>query len=92
MEFYLREKNVLFRRSSRVKTVLRILNPFNPRWLLSRGYAIPQEEASALASLILDPKPGETVVDLAAAPGSKTAHMAELMKNEGRSTPPTSIQ
>jgi len=45
---------------------------------------IPQEEASAVASLVLDPKPGETVVDLAAAPGGKTAHMAELMNNEGK--------
>ncbi|RLF88175.1 Fmu (Sun) domain-containing protein, partial [Thermococci archaeon] len=45
---------------------------------------IVQEEASAVASLILNPQPGEIVVDLAAAPGGKTTHMAELMQNKGK--------
>ncbi len=81
---YLRRKNVRFERSERVETVIRILDPFNPEWLFNKGYAVAQEEAPAVASLILSPKPGETVVDLAAAPGGKTAHMAELMGNEGK--------
>ncbi|MDK2915270.1 MAG: rRNA (cytosine967-C5)-methyltransferase [Thermococcaceae archaeon] len=84
VESYLRKKNVRFERSERVNTVIRILDPFNPEWLFNKGYAIAQEEASAVASIVLDPKPGETVVDLAAAPGGKTAHMAELMKNRGK--------
>ncbi|WP_297436441.1 RsmB/NOP family class I SAM-dependent RNA methyltransferase [Thermococcus sp.] len=84
VEHYLRKKSVRFERSGRVETVIRILDPFNPEWLFNKGFAIAQEEAAAVASLVLDPKPGETVVDLAAAPGGKTAHMAELMKNEGK--------
>jgi 16S rRNA (cytosine967-C5)-methyltransferase len=32
---------------------------------------------------ILDPKPGERVLDLCAAPGIKTTHMAEKMSEEG---------
>lgn len=31
----------------------------------------------------LDPKPGETVLDMCAAPGSKTTQIAQLMKGEG---------
>ena len=84
VEDYLMERGLRFERSERVKTVIRVLDPFNPGKLMESGLALPQEEASAVASLILDPKPGETVVDLAAAPGGKTAHMAELMSNEGK--------
>ena len=84
VEEYLRKKNVRFERSGRVETIIRILDPFNPEWLFNKGWAVAQEEAPALASLLLSPRPGETVVDLAAAPGGKTAHMAELMDNEGK--------
>ncbi|WP_099209695.1 RsmB/NOP family class I SAM-dependent RNA methyltransferase [Thermococcus henrietii] len=84
VEDYLRRKNLCFERSERVETVIRVLDPFNPGRLMEKGLALPQEEASAVASLILSPKPGETVIDLAAAPGGKTAHIAELMENEGK--------
>ncbi|MCZ6875225.1 MAG: RsmB/NOP family class I SAM-dependent RNA methyltransferase [bacterium] len=47
------------------------------------GYCQPQALTSAMASLVLDPQPGERVCDLCAAPGSKTAHMAQLMQDQG---------
>lgn len=47
------------------------------------GYYHPQGLTSALASLVLAPQPGERVCDLCAAPGSKTTHMAQLMRGEG---------
>ena len=47
------------------------------------GYYHPQALTSALASLMLAPQPGEPVCDLCAAPGSKTSHMAQLMRNQG---------
>jgi 16S rRNA (cytosine967-C5)-methyltransferase len=42
-----------------------------------------QGEASMLAAPLLNPQPGETVLDLCSAPGGKTAHMAALMQNQG---------
>ncbi len=39
--------------------------------------------SSQLAALALSPEAGQTVLDLCCAPGGKTAHLAELMKNEG---------
>ncbi len=49
----------------------------------SLGYYYVQEAASMVPPLILDPKPGEVILDVCAAPGSKTTQMAQLMKNRG---------
>lgn len=50
----------------------------------SQGLFSIQDEASAFVSKVVDPKPGQFVVDLCAAPGSKSIHMAELMENSGQ--------
>lgn len=50
----------------------------------SDGLFSIQDEASAFVSLIVDPKPGELILDLCAAPGSKTIHLSELMDNSGQ--------
>ncbi len=42
-----------------------------------------QDESSILVSHIVDPKPGELIIDLCSAPGGKSTHMAELMGNKG---------
>jgi 16S rRNA C967 or C1407 C5-methylase (RsmB/RsmF family) len=42
-----------------------------------------QNLSSMLAPLVLDPRPGEAVLDLAAAPGGKTLHLAARMRLEG---------
>jgi 16S rRNA (cytosine967-C5)-methyltransferase len=47
------------------------------------GLYIIQDEASQLIATILDPKPGERILDGCAAPGGKTTHIAQRMKNEG---------
>jgi len=48
-----------------------------------KGYFQVQDESSMLAVKILDPRPGELVMDVCAAPGGKTSHIAQLMRNEG---------
>ena len=42
-----------------------------------------QDEAAQLASLLLDPQPGESVLDACAGLGGKTGHLAQLMRNQG---------
>ncbi len=46
------------------------------------GYIYKQEVASMVPPIILNPK-NEIILDMAAAPGSKTTQIAQLMNNEG---------
>ncbi|MEM8601332.1 MAG: RsmB/NOP family class I SAM-dependent RNA methyltransferase [Bacteroidota bacterium] len=50
----------------------------------AEGHVYVQNLASQLPPLVLDPQPGETVLDLCAAPGSKTRQLATLMQDAGR--------
>jgi NOL1/NOP2/sun family putative RNA methylase len=47
------------------------------------GYIHIQEEVSMVPPLVLDPQPGEQVLDLCASPGSKTSQISQMMKNRG---------
>lgn len=47
------------------------------------GLITIQDESSMLPVTVLNPQPGMKVLDMCAAPGGKTTHMAEKMKNEG---------
>ncbi len=50
---------------------------------LNQGLYVIQDEASQLVTSVLDPKPGERILDACAAPGGKTTHMAQRMENRG---------
>jgi len=47
------------------------------------GFFQVQGEASQLIGYLVDPQPGERVLDACAAPGGKTTHLAELMGDNG---------
>jgi 16S rRNA (cytosine967-C5)-methyltransferase len=55
------------------------------RWrAFGAGACVVQDEASMLVARLLEPQPGETIIDACAAPGTKTTHLAQLMDNRGR--------
>ena len=53
----------------------------SPEWV--RGSFMPQSRASMMVARLLAPRPGERVLDLCAAPGGKTTHLAALMGGDG---------
>jgi len=55
----------------------------NKTGLMADGKIYIQNLSSMLPALILDPHPDDYVLDLCAAPGSKTSQMADLMSNKG---------
>ncbi|MBI4534364.1 MAG: 16S rRNA (cytosine(967)-C(5))-methyltransferase RsmB [Candidatus Melainabacteria bacterium] len=50
----------------------------------AEGLFIVQDESAAFISKVVSPEPGQLVVDLCAAPGGKSLHLAELMQGKGR--------
>jgi 16S rRNA (cytosine967-C5)-methyltransferase len=51
--------------------------------LLARGDCTVQDESETLVGFLVAPRPGERVLDLCAAPGGKSGHLAELMGDRG---------
>jgi 16S rRNA (cytosine967-C5)-methyltransferase len=48
------------------------------------GWWTVQDSSAQLVSHLLDPQPGEVIIDACAAPGGKTTHIAELMADKGK--------
>ena len=81
----LRERNINPQQPAYLKNAL-IFKKENERLfeemdIFKNGEIYLQSLSSQLPALILDPKPGEKVLDMTAAPGSKTTQMAAMMGN-----------
>lgn len=84
---YLKEKNIKFDRVQWYNDALIIKNAnekdIKKLSIFENGEIYLQSLSSMIPPIILAPKPGEKVLDLTAAPGSKTTEMATFMKNDG---------
>jgi 16S rRNA (cytosine967-C5)-methyltransferase len=60
----------------------RVINA--PEFFANPGKYYVQDPSTLLAVDLLDPQPGESVLDLCAAPGGKTTYIAQKMQDQGR--------
>ena len=83
----LKKENIEFEKVEWYENALIIKN-VNERKLqeleiYKNGYIYIQSLSSMIPPLVLNPKRGDKVLDLTAAPGSKTTQMSAMMENEG---------
>ncbi len=82
-----RDEGIAFERIKNIPHALRIKNKTDEQLLEHRltkeGKVYLQGVASMIPPLILAPTKEQTVLDMCAAPGSKTSELSALMKNQG---------
>jgi len=78
------EKNIKYEKSE-IDNFIHIENLKNISELeeFKKGFFTIQDLSAGLTSLVLNPKEGEIILDACSAPGGKTTHLAEIMKNKG---------
>jgi 16S rRNA (cytosine967-C5)-methyltransferase len=87
VESALKSADVLVQRIPQLPQGLRLISNTGPIQNLPGfrdGWWTVQDSSAQLVSHLLDPQPGEVVIDACAAPGGKTTHIAELMGDQGK--------
>lgn len=51
--------------------------------ILDEGLCVIQDQGSMMVAEVVDPKPTDLILDMCAAPGGKSTHLAQLMNNHG---------
>jgi len=87
VEAALQSVGILVRRIPRLPQALRLISSAGSIQKIpgfKEGWWTVQDGSAQLVSHLLDPQPGEVVIDACAAPGGKTTHIAELMADKGK--------
>jgi len=81
----LEERGIEFERLSWYEHGIKLFNVEKPGNLLEYflGFIHPQEEVSMIPPLLMELQPGELVLDLCAAPGSKATQISQILANTG---------
>jgi 16S rRNA (cytosine967-C5)-methyltransferase len=87
VEAALQSAGVLVRRIPYLPQALRLISSAGSIQKLPgfrEGWWTVQDSSAQLVGHLLDPQPGEVIIDACAAPGGKTTHIAELMGDKGK--------
>ncbi|MEH2194673.1 MAG: 16S rRNA (cytosine(967)-C(5))-methyltransferase [Nostoc sp.] len=87
VEAALQSVDILVRRIPHLPQALRFIGNTGSIQKLpgfKEGWWTVQDSSAQLVSHLLDPQPGEVIIDVCAAPGGKTTHIAELMADNGK--------
>ncbi|MEH2271947.1 MAG: 16S rRNA (cytosine(967)-C(5))-methyltransferase [Nostoc sp.] len=87
VETALQSAGVLVKRIPHLPQALRLIGSAGSIQKLpgfKEGWWTVQDSSAQLVSHLLDPQPDEVVIDVCAAPGGKTTHIAELMGDKGK--------
>jgi len=87
VEAALQSADILVRRIPHLPQALRLIGSAGSIQKLPgfrEGWWTVQDSSAQLVGHLLDPQPGEVVIDACAAPGGKTTHIAELMADKGK--------
>lgn len=81
----MKKKDIFFEESEWLPGFFEVdsVAPFITKKWIEKGFCQIQDVAAGFAPYLLDPRPGEAVYDLCAAPGTKTILTAGLMEGEG---------
>ena len=85
----LKDEGVELQKTEPLKYTYRVLStkkPLNALPAYAEGLFYVQDKASCFATQAANPQPGNTVLDICAAPGAKTTFIAQLMQNQGNIT------
>lgn len=83
---FLKSKNITFTQSEYLPSFFKTTSfaDIADSELFKQGFITVQDESAGLACQLISAKPGETIIDLCAAPGGKSTFMAEMMNNSGK--------
>lgn len=87
VETALQSAGVLVRRVHHLPQALRLIGSAGSIQKLpgfQEGWWTVQDSSAQLVGHLLDPQPGEVIIDACAAPGGKTTHIAELLQDKGK--------
>ncbi|MGI0486251.1 16S rRNA (cytosine(967)-C(5))-methyltransferase RsmB, partial [Pantanalinema rosaneae CENA516] len=82
----MKQQGVAVQQVNSLPQALRLMHPVGSIQALpgfQEGWWMVQDSSAQLVSHLLHPQAGEVVIDACAAPGGKTAHIAELMGDRG---------